>query len=182
MSTRVTCLTRHTAPNPFLSFCPFCCRNKCRCLQNFVKALLCFDRDASKRRVQKSSDWFRAHSFRLLSKHGLSVEPSPSFLEHDSGSGSSCPRLLFAQGRSVPACRPGRGASCPCLFRVEMARRREIPQICRQPGKPGCLLTSAATQQPSLSTRSCRSESSDRKRQSQQQTDRPLVEICTDTN
>lgn len=46
------------------------------------------------------------------------------------------PRLLFAQGRSARACRVGRGANCLCLFRVEMARRGEIPQICRRPGEP----------------------------------------------
>lgn len=78
--------------------------------------------------------------------------------ECDRGFGVSASRtlqVLFAQGerRAKPAGRAGLAAvdapPRPCRG---MARRREIPQIHRRPGKHDCeLLTAAAPQKPSLS-------------------------------
>lgn len=57
-------------------------------------------------------------------------------------------QVLFAKGRPTRwAC----AATRPWLSPLEMARRGEIPQIHRRPGKPEHKLqTSAATQQPTL--------------------------------
>lgn len=70
--------------------------------------------------VQKSWNWFWAHSFRLLSKHDLSVEPSPSLVsefEHDSGSGPS---------PSCPGC---------CLLRAGPPGRAGLAEV---PIAPAC--------------------------------------------
>lgn len=113
---------------------------------------------------------FEPFSVILLSKHGLSVEPTPSLVRAPSRWSTDVNlSVTVGQGRassSAPGCvcsvqadllspwvvPDGRGASCPWLSSLEMARRREIPQIRRQPGKPDHkLLTSAAPQQPPLS-------------------------------
>lgn len=69
-----------------------------------------------------------------------------------SPSGAVCPRradVLSLQGVQ-------RSAQGPCLPLLEITRRSEIPQICRQPEKPECkLLTSAAPQKPRLSRANC---------------------------
>lgn len=83
--------------------------------------------------------------------------------ECDSGSRQSLLRrsrwcLLRAGRLAKPAGRAGWAELpvAPAISPLEMARRREIPQIRRQPGKPDHkLLTSAAPQQPSLSRTDC---------------------------
>lgn len=79
----------------------------------------------------------RAHT--IFGQWALEVSPSCEF-ECDRGLGQSlfrCSRCCLSTWSACRACWMGR---------AEMARRREIPQICRQPGKPDCkLLTTAAS-------------------------------------
>lgn len=85
--------------------------------------------------AEESLTWFWALCFRLLSKHDLSVEPAPSLVSefvHDSGSETKPCLAAPAAVCSGQVHRAGWAEVpiAPCLFRAEMARRGEIPQIC----------------------------------------------------